>query len=174
MIALWYYLLAPICQKLSLLRGWAHLHHYPSGLWHICQRPLGLEYLSSINISQLLLTCDDDVLPISARPSKVPEEGAAREHLAARGWKLVWNADVNISSCLPKSVASVEYLNPLNGDWSIVVNGNPWCSLAQGVAHGMIMACGSINAAACWVQSSIPTHCGWLGGIHWFELNSCG
>ena len=65
------------------------------------------------------------MLPSSSRSSKTAKVVAAREHLAARSWELVRDADFNISSSLPTAIASVEYLNPLNGDWSAVVNGNP-------------------------------------------------
>ena len=64
--------------------------------------------------------------PISVRSSKTAKEIAARKHLAARSWeKFFRDANFNISSSLPTAIASVEYLNPLNGDWSAVVNGNP-------------------------------------------------
>ena len=106
-IALRYYQLAPICQKLSLLEGWAHLHHYPSGRWHICRTPPGLGYLQWL-FHSLSLTWDDDVLPISARSSKMAEEGATRKHLASRGWKLIRDADIDISSSIPIRSNAVE------------------------------------------------------------------
>lgn len=121
----------------------------------------------SIWLFHSCLTWDDDVLPISARSSKMPEEGATREHLAGRGRKLVRNADIDISSSLPTAVNSVEYLNPLNGDWSFVVNGKPgWRVLsALCVADGLDI---TINTFLC----SFVIWCGWLAGTHRLELNS--
>ena len=74
------------------------------------------------------------MLPISGRSSKMTKEGAAREHLASRGRKLIRDADIDISSSFPTAIMSVEYLNPLNGDRSAVVNGNPGSSVVFCVA----------------------------------------
>ena len=123
-----------VCQKLLLLRGSSDLHHYPSGQWHICRTPHVLKHQSSMIILQLSLTWDDDVLPISARSSKMAKEGSAREHLACRGRKLIRDADIDISSSVPTAILSVENLNPVDGDWGAVVNGKPGCSVVACVA----------------------------------------
>ena len=145
-----------LCQKLSLPGGWADLHHYPSGQWHICQTSLGLGYLSAIMILQQLLTWDDYVLSISGRSIEMPQQGAARKHLAARSWKLVRNADVDISSPISTAVCSVEYLNPFYNDSCVVVNGDPGCCVVVGVgrADSTMWQCGhwnckSVNTVAC-------------------------
>ena len=52
--------------------------------WNIDQ-----EYLIDMNVSMTNLTCDDYMLTISARPSKVAEERTPREHLVGRSRKLV-------------------------------------------------------------------------------------
>ena len=130
-----------LCQKLSLPGGWADLHHYPSGQWHICQTSLGLGYLSAMMILQQLLTWDNYVFPISARSSKITKEGAARKHLIARSWKLIRNADVDISRSISTAVCSVKYINPFNHDSCAVVNGDPGCSVVVCVAH----CTGSVN-----------------------------
>ena len=76
------------------------------------------------------------MLPISARSSKMAKEGAAREHLACRGRKLIRDADIDISSSFPTAILSVEKLNPVDGDRSAIVNGKPGCSVAVcGVAY---------------------------------------
>ena len=75
------------------------------------------------------------MLPISGRSSKTAKKGAARKHLAARSWKLIQNADVNISSSLPTAFASVENLNSLDGDCGAIVDGNPGGRLSLCVAH---------------------------------------
>ena len=83
------------------------------------------------------------------------KEGATRKHLAARSWKLVCDADVNISSSEPTACATVEKLNPLDGDRCAEVDGNPGCRFALCVAkvgactisNSLIRAlCVSINA----------------------------
>ena len=148
-----YYL--PLCQKLSLPGGWAHLHHYPSGQGHICLTSLGLGYLSAMMILQQLLTWDDYVLSISGRSSKMAKQGAARKHLTARSWKFIRNADVNISSSISIRAISVEYLNPFNNDSCAVVNGDPGFSFAVlCVADSTEWHCGhwrciSVNTVAC-------------------------
>ena len=134
---------------------WADLHHYPSGQWHICLTSLGLGYFSAMMILQQLLTWDDYVLSISGRSSKMAKQGAARKHLTARSWKFIRNADVNISSSEPTACATVEKLNPLDGDRCAEVDGNPGCRFALCVAkictctisRSLIRAlCVSINA----------------------------
>ena len=62
------------------------------------------------------------------------KEGSTRKHLAVRSRKLIRDADINILSSRPTAIMSVEYLNPLNGDQSFVVNGNPGSSVVFCVA----------------------------------------
>ena len=81
------------------------------------------------------------MLSIGGRSSKMAKEGAARKHLIARSWKLVRNADVNISSSISTAVSSVDYLNPFDNDSSAIVNGDPGCSVVFCVAH----CTGSVN-----------------------------
>ena len=81
------------------------------------------------------------MLPIGARSSKMAKEVTARKHLIARSWKLVRNADVNISSSISTAVSSVDYLNPFDNDSCAVVNGDPGCSVVVCVAH----CTGSVN-----------------------------
>ena len=151
----------------SLPGGWGRSASW-SGQWHICQKSLGLGYLSAMMILQQLLTWDDYVLPISARSSKMAKEVTARKHLAARSWKLVRNADVDISSSLSTAVCSVEYLNPFNHDSCAVVYGDPGCSFVVCVAE--CTACVSVNT----VGSYFPLCRGWLGGSRRLQLNrSC-
>ena len=52
--------------------------------WNINQ-----EHVIDMNVSMNNLTCDDYMLPISARSSKVAEERASSEHLIGRSRKLV-------------------------------------------------------------------------------------
>ena len=145
-----------ICQKLSLLWGGVGcLHHYSSGLWHICQTHLfGLENWSVMTIQHLLLTCDDDVLPIIGRSSKMAEEVATGEHLASRSWKLIGNADINIHSPISTPWDSVENLDYVDGDSLAVINGNPGCTFCVCVAYHItatpkIRAFVSVNTVAC-------------------------
>ena len=63
------------------------------------------------------------------------KEGAARKHLAARGWKFVRDESINILSSPCTAVASIENLNPLYGDCSSVVNGNPGGMFPFGVTQ---------------------------------------
>ena len=62
------------------------------------------------------------------------KEGTSRKHVNSRSWKLIRNADVNISSSIPAALTSVEDLNPLDGDRSAVVDGNPGCRFLFSVA----------------------------------------
>ena len=110
-----------------------------------------------MTIQQLLLTCDDDVLPIKGRSSKMAEEVAAREHLATRSWKLVRNADINISRPVSTACDSVENLDSVDGDCFAVVDGNPGCTFLVCVAHitnlittSVRACCVSINALSCY------------------------
>ena len=96
------------------------------------------------------------MLSIRARSIKMAKEGAARKHLAARSWKLVRNADVDISSPISTAVCSVEYLNPFYNDSCVVVNGDPGCCVVVGVgrADSTVRQCGhwnciSVNTVAC-------------------------
>ena len=82
------------------------------------------------------------------------EESAAKEHLAARSWKLVRNADINISSPSSTACDSVENLDPVDGDCFAVVNSNPGCTFIVCMAHIRTMPsiwtlCVSINALGC-------------------------
>ena len=108
-------------------------------------------------IQQLLLTSDDDVLPIGGSSRKVAEEVATREHLPTRGWKLVRNADINIHSPLSTACDSVENLDSVDGDCPAVVDGNPGCfflfCLAQVnnlITTSVRASCASINAVECY------------------------
>ena len=76
------------------------------------------------------------------------KDGVARKHLAARSWKLVRNADGNISSSLSTAVSG-EYLNPFNNDSFDVVNGDPGCSVVLCVA--VYTACVSVDTVACYI-----------------------
>ena len=96
------------------------------------------------------------MLPIRARSNKTAKEGAARKHLAARSWKFVRNADVDISSATSTAVCPVEYLNPFNDDSCLVVNGDPGCCVVVGqsgadptVWQGVHWNCVSVNAVVC-------------------------
>ena len=135
-------------QKLSLPGSWGRSANW-SGQRRICQKSLGLGYLSAMMILQQLLTWDDYVLSIGGRSSKMAKEGAARKHLIARSWKLVRNADVNISSSSSRAIISVENLNPFNNDSCAVVNGDPGCSFVLCVADCTV--CFSVNTVACCV-----------------------
>ena len=165
-----------LCQKLSLPGSWGRSANW-SGQRHICQTSLGLGYLSAMMILQQLLTWDDYVLSIGGRSSKMAKEGAARKHLIARSWKLVRNADVNISSSISTAVYSVEYLNPFNNDSCAVVNGDPGCSFSVCVADSTVGQCGhwrciSVNTVACSICSFWINICWWLGGSHRLQLNN--
>ena len=61
------------------------------------------------------------------RSRVMAEQGAARKHPTARSWKIIRNADINISSSLPTASVSGEDLNPLDGDSGAVVDSKPWC-----------------------------------------------
>ena len=81
-----------------------------------------------MNNWQLFFTCDDYVLPFGGGSIKTAKEGAASEILAARTWKFIWNADLHVFSSLPTAINSIEKLDPLDNDWSVVVKGNPGCN----------------------------------------------
>ena len=153
-----------LCRKLSLLWGWATCRHYQSGQSHICQMSLGLlGYLSTIMSLQQLLTWDYDVLSLSARSSKMTEEGSARKHPIASSGKLVRYANVNISSSRPTATSPIEKLYSFDNDSCAVVNRDPGiCVFSCGTECG----CVSVNAFACWVARP----CGWLGGSHRLKL----
>ena len=96
------------------------------------------------------------MLPTGSRSSEMAKKGAARKHLAARSWKLVRNADVDISSPISTAVCSVEYFNPLNKGTCAVVNGDPGCCVVVGGgrADSTVRQCGhwnciSVNTVAC-------------------------
>ena len=65
---------------------------------------------------------------------KMSKECATRKHLAARSWKLVRNADINIFSSVSTAVDSVENLYSLDSDCFAIVDGNPWCTFIVCVA----------------------------------------
>ena len=126
-------------QKPSLLSDWVDGPHcYPSGQWHICQIWFHLEYWSGILNWQGPInnpTCDDYMLPISGRPSKVAQERTTREHLAGRSRKLVWDAHVNIPGPISAAILSVKDLHPLDIDSGAIVNGKPGWTFISWVAH---------------------------------------
>ena len=62
---------------------------------------------------------------MSGRSRVMAKQAAAREHPTGRSWKLICNADVNISSCLPTASVSGEDLNFLDGDSGAVVDAKP-------------------------------------------------
>ena len=95
-------------------------------------------------------------MPVGGRSRKVAKEVTSRKHVNARSWKLIRNADVNISSSIPAALTSVEDLNPLDGDRSAVVDGNPGCRFLFCVAdetpnarNSIRAVCVSINALFC-------------------------
>ena len=114
----------------------------------------------------LNLTWDDDMLPISARSSKMAKEGSAREHLACRGRKLIRDADIDISSSFPTPILSVENLNPVDGDRSAVVNGKPGCSVPLCVADWPSITVDTVGRFS-------STMCGWLAGTYRLQLEPC-
>ena len=71
------------------------------------------------------VTCDDYMLPIGSRSSKVAKERTSREHLAGRGREVVCDADINVVSPPSTATISVEDLHPFDCDRSAVVNGKP-------------------------------------------------
>ena len=83
------------------------------------------------------------------------EEGATRKDLAVGGWKLVGNADIDISSPISTTSASVENLDPLDGNPGAVVNGNPGKGATVCVANCVtamrshIISCVSVNTPGC-------------------------
>ena len=98
------------------------------------------------------------MLPVSGRSSKVSEEGATREHPAARDWKLIRNADINISSPVSTARDAVENLNCRDGYCPTVVDCKPGRTFLVCVAHipkyqinSIINACCvSIDALGCY------------------------
>ena len=80
-------------------------------------------------------TCDDYMLPISGRPSKVAQERTTREHLAGRSRKLVWDAHVNIPGPISAAILSIKDLHPLDSDSGAIVNGKPGWTVIFWVAH---------------------------------------
>ena len=106
-------------------------------------------------ILKQLFTQDDYVLPVSSRSSKMAKKGATRKNLAVRGWKLVGNADIDISSPISTASASVENLDPLDGDRGAVVNGNPGKTATVCVAYCItvmrshIISCVSVDTPGC-------------------------
>ena len=115
--------------------------------------------MNNYNLYQVLLkTWYDNVLAIIARSCKMAKEVAARKHLAARSWKLIRNADINIFSSSSTALTSVENLHPLDSDCGAVVNGKPGCWFilcvtkisACTVLYSLIRAiCVSVNALEC-------------------------
>ena len=112
--------------------------------------------MNNYNLYQVLLkTWYDNVLAIIARSCKMAKEVAARKHLAARSWKLIRNADINIFSSSSTALTSVENLHPLDSDSGAVVNGKPGCRLMVRVADfynasiNIRGICVSINAFLC-------------------------
>ena len=83
------------------------------------------------------------------------KEGATRKDLAVRGWKLVGNADIDISSPISTTSTSVENLDPLDGNPGAVVNGNPGKGATVCVANCItamrshIISCVSIDTPGC-------------------------
>ena len=71
------------------------------------------------------VTCDDYMLPIGSRSSKVAKEITSREHLAGRSRKVVCDADINVFRSVSTAVISVEDLHPFDCDWSAIVNCKP-------------------------------------------------
>ena len=135
-----------------------------SGQWHICQKSLGLGYLSAMMILQQLLTWDDYVLSLSARSSKMAKEGAARKHLIARSGKLVRNANVNFSSSRPTAITCpIDKQDHFNDDILAIVNCDPGMFVCF---CGAQCACLSVNAFV----SCMARPIGWLGGSHRLQL----
>ena len=149
----------------------------PLSIWTITYLPdvSWPGWMGSMIISRLLLTWDDYVLPIGGGSSKVTKKVSAREHLPPRSWKIVWNAHINISGSAP-SGAPVEYLNPLNSDWSAVVDGNPGCGVPVCVAEcittvrSTIRACVSVDTHVCSKLVGAVLIRGRLGGGHRLQL----
>ena len=71
---------------------------------------------------------------MSGRSWVMAKKGTAMKHLTGRRWKLICNADVNITSPLPTASVSGEDLNPLDGDSGAIVDGKPGCRFAFCVA----------------------------------------
>ena len=71
------------------------------------------------------VTCDDYMLPIGSRSSKLAKERTSRKHLAGRGGELVCDADINVFCPVSTAVISVEDLHPFDGDRSAVVDCKP-------------------------------------------------
>ena len=87
------------------------------------------------------------------------KEVAARKHLAARSWKLVRYADVNISGSFRTAVMSVEKLYSFDCDLFTVVNGQPGCRFIFCVAEVGIFqypvireVCPPVNAFGCFIS----------------------
>ena len=65
------------------------------------------------------------------------KQAAARKHLgAARSWKLIRNANINVSRSIPTAVTSIEKLNPSNTDCCAVVDGDPGQRVAKSFLCG--------------------------------------
>ena len=83
------------------------------------------------------------------------KEDAARKHLAARSWKFVRYADVNISGSFPTAVMSVEKLYSFDCDLFTVVDGQPGCRFISCVAQIGISRsrahCPPVNALGCFI-----------------------
>ena len=101
------------------------------------------------------------------------KQAAARKHLgAARSWKLIRNANINVSRSIPTAVTSIEKLNPSNTDCCAIVDGDPGQSVAKCVAKVCVLwvsLCVSIYATgsrAASVQRG-------KGGCHRLQLYTC-
>ena len=98
-------------------------------------------------------TCDNYLLPISPRSSKVAKERASREHLAGSRRKHVWDSDVNIFCTVSTAIPTVEYLYPFHSNCSAVIDGKPgwrfWLCGTQGTSPGTSIY-NSVNALCCW------------------------
>ena len=93
------------------------------------------------------------------------KEVTARKHLIARGWKLIRNADINISSSISTAVSSVDYLNPFDNDSCAVVNGDPGCRFVccgadcDGSVVSVHRLRVSVNTFACYICNERNISC---------------
>ena len=95
-------------------------------------------------------TCDNYLLPISPRSSKVAKEKASREHLAGSRRKHVWDSDVNIFCTVSTAIPTVEYLYPFHSNCSAVIDGKPGWRFWLCVTLVPVTIYLSVNALCCW------------------------
>ena len=101
------------------------------------------------------------MLPISSRSSKLAKERTSREHLAGRGWELVWDPHLNVFRSISTATISVEDLHPSNSDWSSIVDGQPGSRFDLCVAHVPLLPtsiCVSVNTLGCLEEAQLISY----------------